>query len=142
MMKPFPTHPLDSVYMHWHNKNREIGSPFATANGDDIGSNTPEGVIRRLETWIRKNDIGEEGKTHPVVVEVMSEKAIVLTPIRRVVGPTSANPGDVIQNFDVKLWWQGKEYECLRLDFRTMRWSCEKRVRGWKKNKDSEGVIL
>lgn len=144
MNRPFPAHPLEAVYMHWtSNPNREPGSPFATANGDDISSNTPEGVLRRLETWLRKNDIGgwdENGvadgaKTQPVVVEVMQQKAIVLTPVGRTMGPTSADWGNVIQNFDVKLWWQGKEYESLRLDFRTVVWSSEKRARRRKEKK-------
>ena len=123
---PFPTTPLQAIEMNWrHHCPDDV--PFATANGQDISSNMPDGILRRLETWIRKNDAGADGQ--PVVVEVKGRKAIVLKPVQRRTGLASTMPGQVIQNFEVRLWYDGKEYEPIVLDLQTCVWDSEKRVR-------------
>lgn len=136
-----PVDAKTAVLIHWHNKT-DNNTPFATANGDNITSNTPEGVLRRLETWLRKNDAGKDGKA--VVVEVKGQKAIVMIPTRRREGyMASGCPAQVIQNFDVKLWWQGKEYENFGLEFLTCVWDSpsEKRVRVKKSERIQRGDV-
>lgn len=138
---PFPKDAKTAVLIHWHNKT-DSNTPFATANGEDIGSNTPEGVLRRLETWLRKKDAGKDGKC--VVVEVKGQKAMVLKPVARREGHMmSGRPPQVIQNFEVMFWWQGKEYENLGLEFRTCVWDSpiEKRVRVKKSDRKKEGEV-
>lgn len=136
-----PVNVKSALLLHWHNIN-ENNATFATANGDNISSNTPDGVLRRLETWLRKNDAGKDGKA--IVVEVKGQKAIVLTPTARREGyMVSGCPAQVIQNFDVKLWWQGKEYDSCGLEFLTCVWDSpmDKRVRVKKSERIQRGDV-
>jgi len=127
----FPTNPLNAVQMAWQT-NCPPGTHTATVNGDVISSNTPEGVLRRFETWLnRHTDIGGPGKEDTTVeLAVRGVRCMVLTPTGRGWEEVSGFPPKVLQWFDVKLWWQGKEYDSLWLDYRTCVWEVkEKKVR-------------
>lgn len=125
---PFPTTPLQAIEMNWR-LSAPVGTPIAMVNGTDkISSNTPEGVLRRFETWLKKHDAGADGKD--VVLEVVGYRAIVLRPIgRTVVSRVSCVPGEIVQQFDVRLCYDGKEFENLVMDLQTCVWDAEKRVR-------------
>jgi hypothetical protein len=118
-MPPFPGSPHNAVLLNWHEPWKPE-APMATVNGDDISSTTPEGILRRLETWLNRNgpDLAADA---PVIVEVKGHRTIVLTPLRRDYGPVVSRP-TIIVNFDVKFWWRGKEYESLTQDLRTCVW--------------------
>ena len=121
-MPPFPGSPHNAVLLNWHEPWKPE-APMATVNGDDISSTTPEGILRRLETWLNRHgaDLLQGDDKASVVVEVKGHKAIVLKPLRVEYGPVVGKP-ELIVNFDVRFWWRGKEYESLTLDLRTCVW--------------------
>lgn len=129
MVIPFPTTPKQAVELNWR-LGAENGTPVAMVNGTKISSTTPEDVLRRLETWLRKNDAGKDGQ--PIVLEVMGHKTMVLTPVERNFGLISCGPLQITQRFRVMLWYLGKEYENLVMDFQTCVWESEKKVRSTK----------
>lgn len=129
----FPISPIQAVTFHWANPNHKPGIPFATVTldgtgvKDEIGSGKPAGVLKRLETWLKKNDIGsEETLGRPVTVEVMGEKAMVLTPLVRRPQFVSGSCLRWCTEFDVKLWWLDCEYDSLVMDdFKVMIWEAK-----------------
>lgn len=126
-MPLFPGSPHNAVLLNWHEPWKPE-APMATVNGDDISSTTPEGILRRLETWLNKNgpdlmqdDTGRFTYDAVITVEVKGHKAIVLKPLRVEYGPVVGRP-ELVVNFDVRFWWRGKEYVSLTLDLRTCVW--------------------
>lgn len=118
-----PRTPLGAISEAWTGKNAGKGFPMAEVNGDVISSNTPRGVLKRFETWIRRHDIGAEGNEIVVTLTVMGNKCIVLTPTRRrMIAGCGMPVWKWIQNFDVKLWNFDREYDCLTADLMTMTW--------------------
>ncbi len=64
-MNSYPTTPLAAVRSHWtHSLEWKSGAgiPFGSANGESITSNSSLGVLKRLHTWLKRNDIGGEGE--------------------------------------------------------------------------------
>ena len=135
-MPPFPGSPYTAVLLNWHEPWKPE-TPMATVNGNDISSTTPEGILRRLETWLNKRgpDLLQGDDKASVVVEVKGHKAIVLKPLRVEYGPVVGKP-ELVVNFDVQFWWRGKEYESLTLDLRTCVWP----LRGKREKKRKERV--
>lgn len=111
--------PYKAVLEHWKS-TRVPGSMMADVNGDDIGSNSPAGVLKRLKTWMKKHDAGKDGKQ--VVLNVMGHKTMVLTPISREEQWISGFPPQVIQRFDVKLWNGERECQGIDGEFQTCVW--------------------
>lgn len=133
-MMQIPRSPLEAVMLNASGLVPE-GETIASVNGQDISSNTPEGILRRLATWLKRNDVGGPKWSGNVDLRCHGKLTVRLIPKGRMVGGISEAPAMVSQWFDVRLFRNGREFESVNLDFRTCQWE-------WKPPKKEKGRRL